>query len=278
MLHTQVKDWPLLTWHSALIASARQRVINGVEMPGLPPEEVQVRFVGSAGEHALREAAYFMLALKDRATRLGAPLTPASRVLDFGCGWGRMTRFLAREVPDDRLFGVDPEPEMIKLCQETGAVGSFAQLDRDGGLPFADGVFTHLYAYSVFTHLPWGPAQRWLAELARVAAPGAMMFLTVEPIRFLDFVAKRPAEPANAWHKMLNEQFGEIARAIRPRVEAAGYAFLPTNGAQMSELYGDAVYTEGFIRENWRDFELLEYLDDPAQFWQAFVVMRKAEA
>jgi ubiquinone/menaquinone biosynthesis C-methylase UbiE len=278
MLHSQVKDWSLGAWHAAVILSARHRVIDGVEMPGLPPDDVQIQVVGSAGEHNLREAAKFMLALKVRSEQLGAPISASSRVLDFGCGWGRMTRFLAREVPDDRLFGADPSPDMIELCRESGAVGTFVEFDRQGALPFDDGFFTHIYAYSVFTHLPLKQAQYWLSELARVSAPGAVLCLTVEPLRFLDFIAQPPPEPANAWHKSLHDQFGRFMQAVRPRAEAAGHVFLPTNGRDVQEFYGDAVYTEAFIRQNWSGFDLLEYLDDPSEFWQAFVVMRKSSA
>ena len=39
---------------------------------------------------------------------------PAPRILDVGCGSGALLRFLGTMLPDARLRGVDPAPEMVR--------------------------------------------------------------------------------------------------------------------------------------------------------------------
>jgi SAM-dependent methyltransferase len=47
-------------------------------------------------------------------------------------------------------------------------------------LPFADGYFGGLYAFSVLTHIPPPLHRAWYAELARVLAPGARALVTLK--------------------------------------------------------------------------------------------------
>ena len=80
-------------WLKVLIGSMNEPVLQGVELPRFPSDELQRQFSGSAGEPALREAFIFYRMIKSYASRLGRPLTYESRILDFGCGWGRISRF-----------------------------------------------------------------------------------------------------------------------------------------------------------------------------------------
>jgi predicted RNA methylase len=55
----------------------------------------------------------------------GRPLSPETRILDFGCGWGRILRFFLKDVPAKNLIGVDVDPEVIEICKETIREGRF---------------------------------------------------------------------------------------------------------------------------------------------------------
>jgi 2-polyprenyl-3-methyl-5-hydroxy-6-metoxy-1,4-benzoquinol methylase len=43
-------------------------------------------------------------------------LNPGCRILDAGCGLGRHTFFIAREYPENQVFGVDTNSENISIC------------------------------------------------------------------------------------------------------------------------------------------------------------------
>ncbi len=62
-------------------------------LPAMPQESVQLNSVGTIGEQAMREAAFFVRALVDRYERDGRRIKDA-RVLDYGICWARLSRLL----------------------------------------------------------------------------------------------------------------------------------------------------------------------------------------
>src|SRR5438034_9443625 len=58
-------------------------------LPRLPDDQIQKGFVGSSGQRALREGFQFYRAVKWHCRELGRPISAETRILDFGCGWGR---------------------------------------------------------------------------------------------------------------------------------------------------------------------------------------------
>jgi SAM-dependent methyltransferase len=273
MLHTAIRHVTDEQWHDMLRRSVSSPEVDGIRLPGFPPTHVQEGTVNAAGVNAIDEANGFYLDVRGHADSLGAPVNPLSRLLDFGCGWGRILRFFVRDIPDEQLVGADIRPAFVDYCVKTGVPGNFSVIDVAGRLPYGDGEFTHIVSYSVFTHLPWETAEHRLAELARVAAPGCLFFLTVRPPRLLDHIA-HGTEAKNDRERVLFEFAGE-ARAQLQRLPETGYAYLATNPDTKS-TYGTAVYTEDFIRKNWaKHFSLVSYLAEPSRMWQAFAVMRR---
>ena len=85
-------------------------------------------------------------------------------ILDFGCGCGRMTRFLDM-MPEWQASGSDINPDHVAWCRQ-----NLKKVDtRENGLmpplPFADGAFDFVYSLSIFSHLPEPRALAWLADL-----------------------------------------------------------------------------------------------------------------
>jgi SAM-dependent methyltransferase len=126
-----------------------------------------------------------------------AQLRPSDRVLDIGCGIGRMARVLVPELqPPGSYDGFDVVADAIVWCREhyggTSAPFRFQHADlfnaeynpRGIGsavgyrFPYNDASFDLALATSVFTHLLPDAADRYLAEAARVLAPGGRLFAT----------------------------------------------------------------------------------------------------
>lgn len=123
-------------------------------------------------------------------------LAPDERVLDVGCGIGRMARPLTTYLmPPGAYDGFDINAEGIAWCRRryrAHAHFAFAVADlynrryNPGGtqsadafdFPYADASFDFAVATSVFTHLLEGAAQRYVAECARTLAPGGRLFAT----------------------------------------------------------------------------------------------------
>jgi SAM-dependent methyltransferase len=106
----------------------------------------------------------------------GRPLAQLGPVLDWGCGCGRVARFVARFGAE--LSGADIDAGNVRWCSEHIA-GRFTEISADPPTPFADDSFGAIYGVSVFTHLNQQYEKLWLAELHRIAKPGALLLLSV---------------------------------------------------------------------------------------------------
>jgi SAM-dependent methyltransferase len=103
-----------------------------------------------------------------------------ARVLDFGCGAGRVLRHLVEDVgTDGELHGVDIDRPSIEWLQSNASpplhVGACGE---EPSLPYPDDHFDLVYALSVFTHLAehWAG---WLLELRRILKPDGLLLATV---------------------------------------------------------------------------------------------------
>ena len=108
--------------------------------------------------------------------RHGRKLTEVGRVLDFGCGCGRVIRHLAAAGAE--IYGCDPNPHAIRWCETHLSFGRYAVTSLEPPLPYPDAHFGLVYAFSVFTHLPVDLQRAWMDEMRRVIAPGGFLLFS----------------------------------------------------------------------------------------------------
>lgn len=146
-----------------------------------------------------QDDAYYLASAIREADRLVDVfgLGSESRLLDVGCGVGRLATGILRRVGELRAYvGVDVSKEAVRWCRRHIARRHprfrFLHLDvqnlrynpdgiavaHDFRLPFEDEAFDLVYAYSVFSHLPAEHANIYLRELRRLLAPEGRVFLT----------------------------------------------------------------------------------------------------
>lgn len=112
----------------------------------------------------------------------GLAVEKFGRVLDFGCGCGRVMRHWANVRPT-RFHGSDYNPRLVAWCRENLPFAEFNVNGLAAPLPYADGQFDFLYTISVFTHLPEEMQHFWINELRRVLKVGGHALLTLLGIR-----------------------------------------------------------------------------------------------
>lgn len=145
----------------------------------LPPANLRFRVHGAA------DAATFLQAGRQCAEDIGRTLKILSRdigsfsdILDFGCGCGRVLRWLHSE-SSARFYGVDIDGQAIAWFHSCLPFAQFAQNSIRPPLPFPAGTFDLVYGVSVLTHLDEEIQNAWLHELKRVTRPGSVLLLTV---------------------------------------------------------------------------------------------------
>jgi len=167
------------------------------------------------------------------------------RVLDYGCGWGRLMRMLYRYVPARQITGLDPWPPSLERCEQTGVHGNVKLIDYvPRSLP-VEGAYDIIFAYSVFTHISERAQAAVLKAMRSVIKPDGLLALTIRQRNYWE----QAPDPDADKRKMLLETH-----------ERDGFAFHrhsdePTHRAAD---YGDTSETLDYIRRVWTDWKIVE--------------------
>jgi demethylmenaquinone methyltransferase/2-methoxy-6-polyprenyl-1,4-benzoquinol methylase/phosphoethanolamine N-methyltransferase len=110
-----------------------------------------------------------------------AGLAPGERLLDVGCGPGRLAIQAAGTVgPAGEACGVDPSPGMVALARRN-AVRAGMRVRFDVGvieaLPYPDDHFDVVLSVLMMHHLPDDLKPRGLREVRRVLKPGGRLLV-----------------------------------------------------------------------------------------------------
>jgi SAM-dependent methyltransferase len=174
-----------------------------LELP-VPPESLRI-WVGPFSDPELFARSGEQM-LNDIVGVCGLP--PDSRVLEIGCGCGRLSRAFARYLsPQGRYEAFDVARVLIEWCQQhlepqlpnfhffwadVRAGGHNPEGAMSGAafrFPFSDDSFDLVVACSVFTHMLPDEIENYLAEVFRVLKTDGCFFMSV-------FLFDRDAETA----------------------------------------------------------------------------------
>lgn len=240
-------------------------------LPDLPEPALQQMWNGVSGPVLAAQSVCFYRKLKEMQAAHGGGELADSRTLDFGCGWGRLTRMLAKDLDPGLLYGCDPVESILEVSRESQVPAELARSEfLPERLPFEE-KFDLIFAFSVFTHIS---EQAHLASLKAIhdgLNPGGLFVVTIRPPAYIDF---------NPLMQPAVDRLGPDRLKV---LRDPHYVFVPheTDGhPQFSgdEMhYGEAVVTLPYVRQHWSDmFDLLDVSILSGDMYQVALTLRKA--
>ncbi|NEE03943.1 class I SAM-dependent methyltransferase [Phytoactinopolyspora halotolerans] len=112
-----------------------------------------------------------------------AELNRDARILDYGCGYGRVMAELSEHGFTD-VRGVDPSPALIDRGRRSRPDLRFDVMERPPALAYEAASFDVILLFAVLTCVPEDDARRALIdEVVRVLRPGGLLYVSDVPLQ-----------------------------------------------------------------------------------------------
>jgi SAM-dependent methyltransferase len=96
--------------------------------------------------------------------------------LDFGCGYGRVLRYVVQDIEPRRIWASDVDIDAVGFCASEFGVHPLFPTDSIAALMLSG--FDLVYAFSVLTHLPESDGTDLLSFFGRALVPGGVIVFT----------------------------------------------------------------------------------------------------
>ena len=206
-------------------------------LPRMASDEVQRDWTGNSGFPLLLQTSAFVEAVAAASLKYRHRPLKGARMLDFGCGYGRIARLMYFFSNHGDVVGVDPWDESIRICRADGLGENFIQSKYLPETLPVSGHFDLIYAFSVFTHTSERATRTCLDTLVNYLAPGGLLVITIRPVDY--WTNHEYAAAAGKREDLLVDHHG------------SGFAFLPHNRAPVDGevAYGDTSMTIEWLQK-----------------------------
>ena len=169
------------------------------------------------GEDARRRAEYMrsgheaLLVLEDVLDQAGQELSDCDAVLDFACGYGRLTRFLAAEIGPSHVWCCDVLEAAVDFAsQRFGVHGFYGPVDPTA-LVFPR-KFDLIWVGSLFSHLPRQRFEQFLVALAGALSPDGILAFSSHNVAYIPPDERDPSGltfvPKSESHILESSEYG----------------------------------------------------------------------
>lgn len=185
-----------------------------------------------------------------------------SKILDFGCGSGRvLTHFANNNI---HIEGADIDSNNLKLCEKEFKSSKFHLFPLFPPTKLEPDKFDAIFGISVFTHLNEYTQNKWLEELNRIAKKGAYILLSIHS----DIAMSRTKADFSDFDKYIYDGFIFSLSDIN---EIKNYIY-------KNDYYGTTYHSHKYIYLNWtKFFEIIEIKPGYIGGLQDMVIMQKRQ-
>lgn len=163
-LHRRATETRMLISHTNRIGMRREEAQKITE-------ETRKTYDIVAGEFSTSRAKFW-----DELVFLAERMKPDDRVLDIGCGNGRLFPLAKKHAAS--YVGIDHSTGLIREATRLHPEGKFLVGDA-AKLPFPDSMFDVCYSFAAIHHIPGRELRaQFVREAARVLHPGGILILT----------------------------------------------------------------------------------------------------
>jgi SAM-dependent methyltransferase len=251
-IFTVLRDLPVEVVADVMLDIPEEYEYARKAIPRMAEDAIQDLWTGSHGHRLLFESCAFTKAIELGYLKYTGKDLRGKKILDYGCGWGRLIRLMYAFSPPENIFGCDPWDRSIDLCKASGINANLAICDYlPKSVPFSEKSFDLAYAFSVFTHLSEETAKTVLSAIHKSIASDGLLAITIRP--------------ASYWYV---HQYGDTPinlEKLRDLHWSNKYAFVPHNSATVDrpndstgvQPYGDASFSLEYIKREWKDWTVV---------------------
>lgn len=236
----------------------------------MPPPDLRFNVAGT--EDAAVFDALGQLSVQDFTRAMagvGRDFTAFTRLLEWGCGCGRILRHIPFDHRYQEVHGCDIDPKGIRWLQEAFPALRVRHTEGLPPLPYEDGQFDLIINHSVLSHLDEAYQDAWLDELKRILSPDGTLILTVHGDHaYRCWLATLPPE---------GEMRAQAIAKAEAALDARGIYFLVDDGwaANFPAYYQSTFHRPGYVFTHWTKwFDILSYTPQGALGHQDMVVLR----
>ncbi len=248
-------------------------------LPAMPDEQIQINWTGCSGHETLRQAFLAFSLFKKIITKHHKDIRSCDRILDFGCGWGRIIRFFLKDIEPEGLWGIDCYEEAITICRKSNLRCNFESIDVMPPTHLPDDFFDAIYLYSVFSHLSEEAHMAWLLEFRRILKPGGIVIATTRPRAFiLECDAMRKNKDVKEFQHGAVKSFPDVGKCLA-EYDNGRFCHSPTGGGGVlsASFYGETAIPKIYALNRWsKHFSLVDFMyDEEHQGFDQNVIIAK---
>lgn len=219
---------------------------SNLEKPiSIPPKHLQIRASGAYYPDFFNLGKIILSEINELLISTHTSIEKCNKILDFGCGCGRMLFPLSKLVDPAKIFGTDIDNEAIKwLSQKANIFGGLNTNTHNPPFNYKEATFDLIYSVSVFTHLPENMQFEWLKELSRITVSGGYVILSIHG----------------------NSHAKKLPKEIQSILKEKGFYYPNSNIGTTKGLpsfYQTSYHTKEYVINKWsKYFDVISYQED----------------